>query len=194
MINFRIGKILQERITVTETGPYVNPKMNRRKFIMKSATGSAAALLYRSIPAVTLVNEPGTIHQPADTLYEIFKDPAFSYHPFVRWWWNGNKIEAEELKRELRLLKDAGIGGVEINPVEFPSRFPGDDLGKPSIIWLSDEWIDMLKVAFDEAKALGMTCDLIVGSGWPFGAEYLEGDERARIVVIGIKKLKGPVD
>ncbi len=39
-----------------------------------------------------------------------------------------------------------------------------------------------------------MTCDLIVGSGWPFGAEYLEGEERAQIVVIAVKKISGPVD
>ena len=40
--------------------------------------------------------------------------------PFVRWWWNGDKVDTIELKRELRLLRDAGIGGVEINPIEFP--------------------------------------------------------------------------
>jgi len=127
-------------------------------------------------------------------LYELFRNPGLKYHPYVRWWWNGNKVEAEELIREIRLLKDAGIGGVEINPVEFPTRFEGDDLGRPSLKWLSDAWIDMLKVVFDEAGSLGMTCDLIVGSGWPFGAEYLEGEERAQIVVIGVKKLVGPLD
>ena len=127
-------------------------------------------------------------------LYDFFSNPDLKYHPYVRWWWNGNKVEAKELIRELRLLKDAGIGGVEINPVEFPARFDGDDLGKPALKWLSDEWIDMLKVVFIEAKSLGMTCDLIVGSGWPFGAEYLEGEERAQIVVIAIKKVRGPID
>ncbi|MBD0296577.1 MAG: glycoside hydrolase family 2 [Flavisolibacter sp.] len=39
-----------------------------------------------------------------------------------------------------------------------------------------------------------MTCDLIVGSGWPFGAEWLEGEERSQAVVIGAKKLEGPLD
>ncbi len=127
-------------------------------------------------------------------LYELFKSPRLEYHPFVRWWWNGDKVEPREIVRELRLLKDAGIGGVEINPIEFPTRFEGDDLGKDSLKWLSGEWIDMLKVAFDEAKSLGMTCDLIVGSGWPFGAEYLEGEERSQIVVIAVRKLTGPLD
>ena len=106
----------------------------------------------------------------------MFRDPQSIYRPFVRWWWNGDKVEADELKRELHILKEAGIGGVEINPVKFPGN-DTDDLGKKSLPWLSDEWIDMLKVTFDEAKSLDMTCDLIVGSGWPFGAEFLKGDE-----------------
>ena len=92
--------------------------------------------------------------------------------------------------RELRLLKDAGIGGVEINPIAFPSYC--DSLGKASLQWLSPEWIDMLKVCFDEADTLDMTCDLLVGSGWPFGAEFLKEDERAQIVVNYAETVTGP--
>jgi hypothetical protein len=109
----------------------------------------------------------------------------------VRWWWNGDKVQPQELIRELHLLKEAGIGGVEINPVKFPDKT--DDLGVPSLQWLSNEWIDALKVAFDEAKKLGMTCDLIVGSGWPFGGKFLQDEERGQIMVIGVTKLEGPL-
>ena len=37
-----------------------------------------------------------------------------------------------------------------------------------------------------------MTCDLIVGSGWPFGAETLKPDERAKVVLVYAEKLEGP--
>jgi hypothetical protein len=126
------------------------------------------------------------------SLYSIFKNPPANYKPFVRWWWNGDKIERDELARELRLLKEAGIGGVEINPIKFPAKT--NDLGKSSLQWLSPEWIDLLKFTFEEARSLGLTCDLIVGSGWPFGAEWLEAEERSQAVVIGTKKLEGPLD
>jgi hypothetical protein len=155
---------------------------------------STGSLFARNTPFPSEAFLPEFIKPSKPDLYELFMNPGLQYHPFVRWWWNGNKIESKELIRELRLLKDAGIGGVEINPIEFPTRFEGDDLGTPSLKWLSDEWIGMLKVVFDEARSLGMTCDLIVGSGWPFGAENLEGEERAQIVVIAVKKLKGPLD
>ena len=125
-----------------------------------------------------------------EQLYAEFQQPASEYRPFVRWWWNGDKVEADELVREMRLLKEAGIGGVEINPIAFPSYC--DSLGKPSLQWLSPEWIDMLKVCFDEADSLDMTCDLLVGSGWPFGAEFLKEDERAQIVVNYAETVTGP--
>ncbi|MBR4468273.1 MAG: glycoside hydrolase family 2 [Bacteroidales bacterium] len=134
----------------------------------------------------------GTKHNTFTTeqLYQGFQQPASEYHPFVRWWWNGDKVEADELVREMRLLKEAGIGGMEINPIAFPTYC--DSLDKPSLQWLSSEWIDMLKVCFDEAKQLDMTCDLLVGSGWPFGAEFLNEDEWAQIVVNYAETVTGP--
>ena len=129
--------------------------------------------------------------QPGE-LYKLFLNPTPGYRPFVRWWWNGDKVEAGELKRELHVLKEAGIGGVEINPIKFPGS--ADDLGKKSLPWLSKEWMDMLQVTFDEAAASDMTCDLLVGSGWPFGGEFLTGNERADVVVNYSEKLEGPID
>src|SRR2546423_15453207 len=81
--------------------------------------------------------------EPAASLYSSFRNAPAIYRPSVRWWWNGNKIQRDELARELRMLKEAGIGGVEINPIKFPART--NDLGKPSLPWLSDEWIELLQ-------------------------------------------------
>lgn len=165
--------------------------MKRRKFITQSALFLGGSLVVNNLPvfARSSFMEKGFEN---DDLYNLFKNPESKYRPFVRWWWNGNKIEKKELIRELRLLKEAGIGGVEINPISFPSRIQGEDLGIPSLTWLSDEWIDMLQVTFDEAKRLGLTCDLIVGSGWPFGAETLTPEERAEVVLIDAESIEGP--
>lgn len=114
-------------------------------------------------------------------IFYSFSSPENCYRPFVRWWWNGDRVEADELVRELHLLKEAGIGGVEINPISLPSG--SDPMKTRALTWLSDEWIDMLKVVFDEAGRLGMTCDLIIGSGWPFGAETLPREDRASVML-----------
>jgi len=164
--------------------------MKRREFLTKSTILSSGAVLCSRMPvqAQFVFSE----NQREIDLYSTFKNPESKYYPFIRWWWNGNKVEKKELIRELHALKDAGIGGVEINPIEFPHRIEGDDLGIKSLQWLSDEWIELLQVVFDEAKKLEMTCDLIVGSGWPFGSEMLVRDERAQVVILYAESLEGP--
>ena len=164
--------------------PFKQVYLNRRSFIIQGSILATGYHLRNKLPHSDFYDTPSY-------LYTIFKNPPAGDRPYVRWWWNGDKIERDELARELRLLKQAGIGGVEINPVKFPDRT--NDLGKKSVRWLSPEWIDLLQFAFSEARSLEMTCDLIVGSGWPFGAEWLEGEERSQIVVIGAKKLQGPL-
>lgn len=168
--------------------------MDRRRFISGSALAAAGWFAAPRLRAVTLSHDEGRLPGGKNSLFELFANPGSEYRPFVRWWWNGNKVEAGELIRELHMLRAAGIGGVEINPVAFPSRFEGDDLGKPSLEWPGREWSSMLKVVFDEAKRLGITCDLIVGSGWPFGSENTAEEERSQIVVVAVRKVSGPAE
>ncbi|RZK41789.1 MAG: glycoside hydrolase family 2 [Pedobacter sp.] len=157
--------------------------MKRRSFLQKTALLSATG--------VVMLHNAGFANTFMQLVEDDFTNPAMHYRPFVRWWWNGNKIEKTELARELKLLKEAGIGGVEINPISFPSMT--DDMGIRTVEWLSDEWVDLLKFTLDEAKKLGLTCDLLAGTGFPFGAEFLEGEERAQVVVTAVKKLQGPL-
>jgi len=113
-----------------------------------------------------------------------------SARPFVRWWWNGDKLTEKEILRELDLLKEAGIGGVEINPIRFPDG--SDPVGYESLTWLSDEWLDMLKITLEGSRARGIICDIIVGSGWPFGGEFLEKDEQTQLMTFETIDLQGP--
>ena len=106
--------------------------MQRRSFIKQSVLWTAGCAvgsrmsLWGTVSAADEVK--GTVLRSGE-LYKLFRDPQSIYRPFVRWWWNGDKVEADELKRELHILKEAGIGGVEINPVKFPGN-DTDDLGK----------------------------------------------------------------
>jgi hypothetical protein len=126
---------------------------------------------------------------PQDDIYSIFLDPENRYRPFVRWWWNGDRLSGDEILRELDVLKDAGIGGVEINPIKFPDE--ADPIGTRSLTWLSDEWIDMLEIALKGARQKGLICDMIVGSGWPYGGEFLTREEQTQMIALGTKNLSG---
>ena len=47
----------------------------------------------------------------SEDLFYLFQNPPASAKPFVRWWWNGDCIELDELERELDVMQAAGIGG-----------------------------------------------------------------------------------
>lgn len=117
----------------------------------------------------------------SSALYAQFQNPDARYRPFVRWWWNGDAVVGRELVRELHLLKDAGIGGVEINPISMP--YGADRHGYKSLNWLSKPWIAALDTTLTEARRIGMTCDLLIGSGWPFGSETLPSEDRASVLL-----------
>ena len=163
--------------------------MDRRSFIVQGSLITGGFALSKNVPG-GIVNRD--LPEEKNRLYQLFKEPPTESRPFVRWWWNGDKIEKEEIARELRLLKEAGIGGVEINPVQFPVIT--DDKGVQSVQWLSSQWIDLLSYTLTEANNIGLICDLIVGSGWPFGGEYLTGEQRSQVVVIVAQNIAGPVD
>ncbi len=83
-------------------------------------TGRILAGLLISVAAIAAFPLKSEAKLSSKDLYKQFQNPDSRYRPFVRWWWNGDRVEAEELVRELHLLKEAGIGGVEINPISFP--------------------------------------------------------------------------
>ncbi|AHM61171.1 Tat pathway signal sequence domain-containing protein [Flammeovirgaceae bacterium 311] len=125
----------------------------------------------------------------ADNLYEGFKNPPAEARPFIRWWWNGNHLDKKELSRQLTVMNEAGIGGVEINPIAMPDE--AKDVGTQPIEWLSKEWNQMLQFASQEAKTRGMISDIIVGSGWPFGGEFLKKEETIQKVLSHSIPVKG---
>ena len=90
----------------------------------------------------------------------------------MRWWWFGPAVAKPEIKRELEQMKAAGIGGVEIATL-YPLELDDPETGFRNLPFLSDEHIDALRYAGEQARALGMRVDLTLGSGWPFGGPHI---------------------
>jgi hypothetical protein len=86
----------------------------------------------------------------------------------MRWWWFGPSVTKAEIERELRVMKEGGIGGVEVQPV-YPLLPDDPAKGHRNLPYLSDEFLAMLKFAAEKSKELGMRFDLTLGSGWSFG-------------------------
>jgi alpha-L-rhamnosidase len=113
-----------------------------------------------------------------DDIRRLFANPPPDSRIMMRWWWFGPAVTKPELERELRAMRDGGIGGVEIQPV-YPMT--ADDLtaGIRNLPFLSDEFLDALRFASRTARDLGMRVDLTLGSGWPYGGPQVSIDRAA---------------
>ena len=171
--------------------------MLRRDFIRLASLGAGTLPFFRSVEtcANTAYSLGGIAPEDKKTLSAtelqgLFQSPPNRYRPMVRWWWNGDRVTSDEITRELDVLQKAGIGGVEINPIKFPSE--ADPINTKSLTWMSDEWIAVLETALKGTKERGMTCDMIVGSGWPYGGEFLERKDQTQMMALGTREFEGP--
>lgn len=103
-----------------------------------------------------------------DNLQKNFQKPPADARIMMRWWWFGPSVTKAELERELRVMRDGGIGGVEVQPV-YPLLPDDEKNGIKNLPYLSDEFLEMLKFTGVKTKELGMRMDLTLGSGWSFG-------------------------
>ena len=91
-------------------------------------------------------------------LRKLFLSPSSLYRGKPFWAWNG-PLEAEELRRQIRVFKGMGLGGGFMH-----SRV---GLATP---YLSEEWFDLIRACADEARKNDMEAWLYDEDRWPSGA------------------------
>ena len=86
-----------------------------------------------------------------------FRDPEQKYRMIPFWSWN-SKLESEELRRQVRLMKDAGLGGYFMHA-----------RGGLTTEYLSEDWFDCINTCIDEGEKTGMHSWAYDEEGWPSG-------------------------
>jgi hypothetical protein len=113
---------------------------------------------------------------------EEFANPSNAYRAAPFWAWNG-RLDPEELRRQIRLLRDMGTGGFFMH-----SRV---GLDTP---YLSEEWMKCIAACVDEAEKLDMKAWLYDEDRWPSGSAggLVTRDPRYRQRQLTIEILAGP--
>src|SRR5437870_5423264 len=88
---------------------------------------------------LALASGPLRAADPANLadLRRAFEQPPDDARIMMRWWWFGPAVSKPELEREMRLMKEGGIGGFELQPV-YPLQVEGNSR------YLSPEFLDCL--------------------------------------------------
>ena len=79
------------------------------------------------------------------------------YRPIPFWSWN-DQLESSELRRQIRWMREQGIGGFFMHA-----------RGGLKTPYLSDEWMEAIEACCDEAGRLGMHAWVYDENGWPSG-------------------------
>lgn len=162
---------------------------NSRRAFLK-ILGAGTSFLALGAPTLGLQACQTPPETASSSLYELFRNPPAQAKPFYRWWWNGNRVTAAEVERELEVMAAAGAGGVEINPIALHPAVK--DPSGEALEWLSERWLKVLDASIQKAKELGMITDLIVGTGWPFGGKFLQDEETIQGFDLYTERLTGP--
>jgi alpha-L-rhamnosidase len=121
-----------------------------------------------------------------DNLNQNFQNPPDDAKPMMRWWWFGGAVTKPELEKELQDMHNAGIGGVEIQPV-YPLALDDEAKGIKNLPYLSPEFLDAISFANQTAHSLGMRVDITLGSGWPYGGPHTTLDQSAgRLKIVAL--------
>lgn len=165
--------------------------MTRRQFLVKSS--AVAMTLASSAGQSADAALSSTEDSPLSTLKNTFLQPALNTRPMTRWWWFGGAVTPEEITRELMLMRDAGLGGVELNPV-YPLETDDPKRRIRNIPYFSPDWFDLLRHTVKETRRLGLQFDLTLGSGWPYGGPFIPVELAARKLAVVTKDVTGPAD
>ncbi len=122
-----------------------------------------------------------------EQLRQVFSQPPEDARIMMRWWWYGPAVTKPELEREMRLMKEGGIGGFEVQPT-YPLALDDERPGLKNLKFGSPEFLDMLKFTAAKAKELGLRMDLTLGSGWPYGGpQFTDPEGASAIASQGVK-------
>jgi len=97
----------------------------------------------------------------------------------LQWTIFGPAWTAEECERQLKLMAAARVGGVLICPT-YPIAVDDPAHGVRNQPYLSPEFFDVLNSALAMCKKLGMTADIVLGTGWPYGGPSVSVADSAK--------------
>src|ERR1044071_8735237 len=142
-----------------------------KKIVMKLSVRSSLLLL------LSLLLAPAAFARQANVAEarRLFQPPPDDSRIMMRWWWFGPSVTRAEVEREMRRMKEGGIGGVELAFV-YPMALDDPARGFRNYPYLSPEYLDVVKFAAARARELGLRMDITVGSGWSYGGPYITPD------------------
>ena len=126
-----------------------------------------------------------------DSIQRLLNAPDPAARGMTRWWWYGCCVEKDEIDRELDFMRDACIGGVELQ-ILYPVTPDDAARGLRNIPYGSPDFYDIIRYTAEACRKRGMVCDFTPGSSWPFGGPTVEEEDAQQEAIPYQLDLHGP--
>ena len=97
------------------------------------------------------------------------------------WIWFGPAVTRDGIDRDLDHMRRAHISGGVLLPV-YPLSEDDPARGIRNLPFLSDGFLDVLDYAARRSREKGMTLDVTLGTGWPYGGPWITPELGARMI------------
>ena len=99
--------------------------------------------------------------------------------PGARWWWLGSAVDEQNIEYLMDEYARTGIGTLEITPIYGIQQQYRKTTDPANVIYLSTQWMDLLKKVEEVGAEKGIQIDMNMGTGWPFGGPTVSLKEAA---------------
>ncbi len=124
----------------------------------------------------------------AQDLADQFRDPPDRARMTVYWIWFGPAVTREGIDTDLENMRRARIGGTVLLPM-YPLSPDDPRKGIRNLPFLSPEFLDLLGYAAQRSRELGLTFEVTLGTGWPYGGPWITPDLGSQML-----RLRGAAD
>jgi hypothetical protein len=124
-------------------------------------------------------------------LKDGFADPQGTARPKVYWWWLNGYTDTVRLKQELKAIKDAGLGGVDLFEIGVPPFNNPDGMVKAGPAFMSEASLEAIGLALEEAGKLGLEIGLNLASSWNAGGAWVTPEHAAKTLYHSRINIKG---
>ena len=111
----------------------------------------------------------------------------------MHWYIFGPAWEPAECERQLARMATQHIGGVLIFPT-YPIALDDPARGIRNQEFLSPEFLNVLRSVTSAARRLGLTVDIVLGTGWPFGGPSVSVEDGAKAIRMKRRRTAPGVD
>ena len=110
-----------------------------------------------------------------------FFDVPNEYRMRMHWFVFGPAWEPGECRRQLAHMAEQHIGGVLVFPT-YPIALDDPARGIKNLEFLSPEFLSVLRSVCESSRQLGLSVDIVLGTGWPYGGPSVSVEDGARLI------------